>query len=119
MIPRASSSFLILTDELQYFFLGQRLHALGLLLVQPIGETYPLVFTSLEAAILLDHGKPLLRCSLVLLDVLYGSLGIGEEGSTTETDILLLQVKSLTQRNYITIVVIGDWVGRQRRYCVM
>ena len=56
---------LILTDEVKNLLLGD---GLALVLLEPVRQTHPLVFASLQATALLYHLQPLLRCALLLLD---------------------------------------------------
>ena len=66
----------VLLNEVTDLILGQ-----GLLVgcLEPVGESEPLILTCLQSAFLLQHLDPLLRSSLVHLDLVQSHLSIGDE----------------------------------------
>ena len=84
----------------QHLLLGKCLGSHILHGLKPLTEAHPLVFTGFQAALALDHGQPLVRRSLLLLDVLYGLLGVAYEDvlvgvGYAETDIIFPFIKTL------------------------
>ena len=89
----------ILIDKVKHLLLGE---SLLIRILQPVRESHPLIFSSFETTILLNHLQPLLRCSLLLLDSLYCLGRIGNEDclviiGSAETDIILLRIESLRE----------------------
>ena len=67
---------LVRTEIIQDLLLGKNLLRTS---TQPVRESRPTVFACLQAAVLLDHPKPLLRRSLLLADTLHGTQCIADE----------------------------------------
>ena len=89
---------------------------LFLRVLQPLTQTSPTVFTSLDATKLLQHLQPLLRSGLILLDLLQGKPSIADEDgrlairSQHIADVRCAVIETLAGQDDIIMSIIGNEV---------
>ena len=109
---------LVLTDEVQHILFRQ---LLTLVLVQPVGQTYPLILASLQTTILLNHGQPLLGSTFLLLDTFYDLQGIADEYGCLNLlllDFVGIDLFHLSQSGGIIIFpAIQSFIDRTYNFC--